>query len=246
MKHRFTVVERAFARGLTVTVLGAAMFVSVSGSTVAQHDAHSGTPEPMWSCDMAGTPAAADDMDMDMGDDMEMDMADVEFDRLYIDMMLPHHGSIIALSQAALPELTDPRLQEMAQNIIEAQTAENAQLTEWRTEWYGSGDPAMDDASMERMLEAMPVGTMDEMMREMDAAYQVTTFCAADDPDLAFIEQTIPHHQMAIDASEVAVEEAVHPELSALAEDVIAAQQAEIDLLNEIRAELDVEATPAS
>ena len=161
-------------------------------------------------------------------------------------MMLPHHGSIIALAEAALPELTDPRLQEMAQNIIDAQTAENAQLTEWRTEWYGSGEPVMTDASMELMLDAMPVGTMDEMMREMDAAWQVAAFCAADDPDLAFIDQTIPHHQMAIDASEVAVEEAMHPEIAALAEDVIAAQQAEIDLLNEIRAELNAAATPAA
>ena len=87
-------------------------------------------------------------------------MGDVEFDQLYIDMMLPHHGSIIALSQAALPELTDPRLQEIAQTIIEAQTAENAQLTEWRAAWYGSGEPATDMAMMELMLDAMPVGTM--------------------------------------------------------------------------------------
>ena len=134
----------------------------------------------------------------------------------------------------------------MATNIIDAQTAENAQLTEWRTEWYGSGEPATDTATMELMLEAMPVGTMDEMMREMDAAYQVAAFCAADDPDLAFIDQAIPHHQMAIDASEAAVEQAVHPELTALAEDVIAAQQAEIDLLIAIRAELEGAATPAA
>jgi len=244
MTHRFAPIERFLACGLTVTALGASILFTATTGALAQHDAHGGTPEAAWSCAMTGTPVAAGHEDMDMG--MEMDMADVEFDQLYIDMMLPHHGSIIALAEAALPELTDPRLQEMAANIIEAQTAENAQLTEWRTEWYGSGEPVMTDASMERMLEAMPVGTMEEMMREMDAAYQVATFCAADNPDLAFIDQTIPHHQMAIDASEVAVEEAVHPELAALAEDVIVAQQAEIELLNDIRAEMDVAATPAS
>ncbi len=244
MKHQFAPIERVLARGLTVTALVASILIATASGTVAQDDAPGGTPEAAWSCAMAGTPVAAGHADMDMG--MDMDMAEVEFDQLYIDMMLPHHGSIIALSQAALPELTDPRLQEMATNIIAAQTAENAQLTEWRTAWYGSGEPVMTDASMTLMLEAMPVGTMDEMMREMDAAYQVATFCAADNPDLAFIDQVIPHHQMAIDASEVAVEAAVHPEIAALAEDVIAAQQAEIDLLNEIRAELEGEATPAS
>ncbi len=244
MKHRCSPIDRALARGLTVAALGVSILVSASG--VANAESHSGTPEATWSCATAGTPAAAGHDDMAMGDDMEMEMADVEFDQLYIDMMLPHHGSIIALSQAALPELTDPRLREMAQNIIGAQTEENVQLTEWRTDWYGSGEPMMDEMSMTSMLEAMPVGTMDEMMREMDAAYQVSTFCAADDPDLAFIDQVIPHHQMAIDASEVAVEQAVHPELAEFASQVIIDQQAEIDLLEEIRAELAGEATPAS
>lgn len=244
MKHRCSPIERALARGLTVAALGVSILVSASG--VANAESHSGTPEATWSCAATATPTAAGHDDMAMGDDMEMEMADVEFDQLYIDMMLPHHGSIIALSQAALPELTDPRLREMAQNIIEAQTEENVQLTEWRTDWYGSGEPMMDEMSMTLMLEAMPVGTMDEMMREMDATYQVTTFCAADDPDLAFIDQVIPHHQMAIDASEVAVEQAVHPELAEFASQVIVDQQAEIDLLTEIRAELEGNATPAA
>ncbi len=240
MTHRSNPIDRILACGIAAAALGASILFTSASGVVAQQ----ATPEAAWSCAMAGTPAADAGMAMEMGEGMEM--GEVEFDQLYIDMMLPHHGSIIALSQAALPLLTDPRLQEMATNIIEAQTAENAQLSEWRTEWYGSGEPATDTATMDLMLEAMPVGTMDEMMREMDAAYQVTTFCAADDPDLAFIDQVIPHHQMAIDASEVALERAVHPELAALAEDVIAAQQAEIDLLTDIRAELEGAATPAA
>ena len=244
MNHQFPHLDRTIARGLTVAALSASILVTATSGAVAQDDDHGATPESMWSCAAASTPVAAGQDDMAM--DGEMEMAEVEFDQLYIDMMLPHHGSIIALSQAALPELTDPRLIEMAGNIIEAQTAENAQLTEWRTAWYGGGEPNMSEMSMEMMLEAMPVGTMEEMMREMDAAYQVATFCAAENPDLAFIDQVIPHHQMAIDASEVAVEEAVNPDLATLAEEVIAAQQAEIDLLTEIRAELEGAATPAS
>ena len=97
---------------------------------------------------------------------------------------------------------------------------------------------------MQMMLEAMPVGTMDEMMRQMDAHYQVETFCAADNRDVAFIQQVIPHHQMAIDASVIAIERAVHPELVTFAEGVIAAQQAEIDLLEDILAEYEAAGTP--
>ena len=74
----------------------------------------------------------------------------------------------------------------------------------------------------------------------------IEAFCAAEDKDLAFIEQVIPHHQMAIDTSQAALEHAVHPELVTIAEDVIAAQEAEIVELEAIRADLTGEATPAS
>jgi len=186
---------------------------------------------------------------MDNGDATPgMEMQQVEFDQMYIDMMLPHHDSIVALAQVAMPLLEDPRLQEIAQIIIDTQTAEQAELEALRAEWYGSPDPApMDDAMMSMMMEAMPgMGSAEEQMQIMDAQWQVQTFCAAEDYDLAFIDQTIPHHQMAIDASEIALDQAVHPELAAIAQEVIDAQQTEIDELETIRAELTGEASPAA
>ena len=173
----------------------------------------------------------------------------VEVDQLYIDMMLPHHGSIVALAEAALPELTDPRLQEMAQSIIGTQTAEQQELEQYREEWYGSAEPvALDQHMMDMMTVAMPSmeSSMDAMMNQMSADYQVATFCAAEDPDLAFIDQTFPHHQMAIDASMDVLEKAVHPEIAEFAQKVIDAQQQEIDELTAIRAELTGEGTPVS
>lgn len=166
----------------------------------------------------------------------------VEFDLMYIDMMIPHHESIIALSQVALPELTDPRLTGIAEAIVETQDAEIDALMKLREEWYGHADPV----SMDMMMEGMPGMGADMAMMEqqMSAELQVQIFCGADDKDLAFIEQVIPHHQMAIDASEMALEQAVHPELKEIAQDVIGAQQEEIDVLEEIRAELT--ATPAA
>lgn len=235
---------RMSARGLIVAAVFSA---SMLGATTAAQ-----TPETP-GCDQAGTPAAAmDSMDhgsMDNGDATPgMEMQQVEFDQMYIDMMLPHHGSIVALAQVAMPLLEDPRLQEIAQTIIDTQTAEQAELEALRAEWYGSPEPApMDDAMMSMMMEAMPgMGTAEEQMQIMDAQWQVQTFCAAENYDLAFIDQTIPHHQMAIDASEIALGQAVHPEIAAIAQEVIDAQQAEIDELETIRAELTGESTPAT
>lgn len=199
------------------------------------------TPQP-GGCEDVATPAAANHATPGMA------MAQVEFDQMYIDMMLPHHGSIIALAGVALPRLTDLRLQQMAQSIIDTQAADQAELRALRTTWYGSPDPApMDDAMMAMMTEMMPgMGSAGEQMQIMSAEWQVQTFCAAADFDLAFIDQTIPHHQMAIDASNAALQQAVHPEIRTIANEVITAQQAEIDQLTTIRAELTGAATPAT
>jgi hypothetical protein len=50
-----------------------------------------------------------------------------------------------------------------------------------------------------------------------------------DDFDRAFLEMMIPHHQGAIDMARLAQKYAKHPELKTMADDIIAAQQSEID-----------------
>ena len=55
--------------------------------------------------------------------------------------------------------------------------------------------------------------------------------------DKAFIDAMVPHHQGAIDMAEVALENAEHPEVKDLAEDIVSAQEAEIDELRSIKKE---------
>ncbi|MGC4191449.1 MAG: DUF305 domain-containing protein [Thermomicrobiales bacterium] len=237
----------SIAAALTVSLLGTPVVAFAQSGHMHDEGTPSASPTP-WSCDMTpgmGTNPSSSSTPMAMDG---MDHGAYPFDQLYIDMMIPHHESIIALAQAALPRLTDPRLIQMAENIVATQSTETEQMAAWREEWYGSAEPDMSEHSMMAMLKAMPVGTMDEMMHEMDATTQVAAFCSADNPDLAFIDQTIPHHQMAIDVSKIALEKAEHPEIKTTAKNVIAAQQAEIDELTAIRAELtgNGTATPAS
>jgi uncharacterized protein (DUF305 family) len=185
---------------------------------------------------MARTPAAG------------MDHMAMEFDQMYIDMMIPHHQSIIAMAQAALPDLQDERLREIAQAVIEDQGAEIAQLQEYREAWYGDPNPMpMDEAMMVAMDEMMPgMGDRAAMQMQMDPNALVAAFCAGKDPDLAFIDLTIPHHQMAIQASEAAMEQATHDEIRLVAEKVIEDQQREIDELTAIRQEFTKAATPSA
>jgi uncharacterized protein (DUF305 family) len=241
---------QGWLRGVAFVVVAMLLLTGTPALARANDGMSMGTPPAMpsggWSCETAGTPVAAMDHD-DMGS-MKSTPAAYEFDQLYIDMMLPHHGSIVALAEAALPRLSDPRLIEIAHNIIATQSAEQKELEGYRTAWYGSPTPDLSSASMSQMMKAMPdMGSdMTMMMNEMNASWQVSTFCAASNPDLAFIEQTIPHHQMAIDGSKDGLGKFVHPELKSFAEKVIAGQQAQIDELNAIKTDLTATATPSS
>lgn len=55
--------------------------------------------------------------------------------------------------------------------------------------------------------------------------------------DLEFIDDMVIHHQSAIDMAEIALEEAEHPEIEQLSNNIITAQQAEIDQMTAWRDE---------
>lgn len=206
-----------------------------------------GTPTPIYSCDGA-TPSVARPGTSPGGMAMGTPMAGMamEFDQLYIDMMIPHHASIVAMAQAILPRLADQRLQEMARNIVDAQSAEVDELRGYRQHFYGSAEPMpMDPTMMGMMANLMPgMGAMDQMAAQMDPATQVAIVCVASNADVAFIDATISHHQMAIMASQAALQQASHVEIKALAQRVIEDQQREITDITSIRAELSDMATP--
>ncbi|HVF03013.1 MAG TPA: DUF305 domain-containing protein, partial [Rubrobacteraceae bacterium] len=61
------------------------------------------------------------------------------FDKAFIDAMIPHHESAIAMANVALQESEDPEIREIAQGIVEAQESEIAQMEQWRADWYPEG-----------------------------------------------------------------------------------------------------------
>src|SRR5215213_2956302 len=61
------------------------------------------------------------------------------FDKAFIEAMIPHHRSAISMAQVALEESDNPKIVEIAHNIVGAQKREIAQMQQWRGEWYPEG-----------------------------------------------------------------------------------------------------------
>lgn len=93
-----------------------------------------------------------------------------QFDLMFIDMMIPHHTSAVAMAEVALPRAEHPELRALAEAIIASQSAEIEQMQAWREQWF-PGAPAMPmeqmGGMMGGMMGEMMGGEMGQMMGEM-------------------------------------------------------------------------------
>ncbi len=76
-------------------------------------------------------------MMMEMGDMMVKDGSE-PYDIRFINAMIPHHQSAIAMSKEALQKAEKPEIKKLAQDIISAQMSEIEQMQKWKTEWTAS------------------------------------------------------------------------------------------------------------
>jgi len=58
-------------------------------------------------------------------------------DDAFLGEMIVHHEGAIEMAQTILEGTQRQELQVLANNIIEAQTAEIVQMKQWREEWFG-------------------------------------------------------------------------------------------------------------
>lgn len=187
---------------------------SPSGSSMARMDHGS-----------MSSPGGSSPMPMDHSSMMSMDLgpADENFDLRFIDGMTPHHEGAVAMAQEALQKSNRPEIKQLAQEIIDAQEQEIAQLKTWRTAWY-------PNVGEEPMMYSAEMGHMMPMTKEMRSTMMMNgDLGAADDQfDLRFINAMIPHHQGAIDMAQQVLEKSNRSEVKKLAQNIITSQQQEI------------------
>jgi uncharacterized protein (DUF305 family) len=138
-------------------------------------------------------------------------------DQHFIVQMIPHHEGAIAMAKIALERSKRPEILSLAKGIIEAQERENADMRSWYQSWFGSVPPEG----------GMGMAHMDGMSGDASALKSVS----AAEFDREFIEQMIPHHEMAIMMAQMLQASTGRGEMKTLAGNIITSQSREIDMM---------------
>jgi uncharacterized protein (DUF305 family) len=153
---------------------------------------------------------------------------------MFASMMIPHHEQAVEMSELALQRSTDERVLDLANRIAAGQEPEIVIMQAWLD---ASGDSDWDGHMGGAGGNHMGHGGMGGMA----SASELRQLATLDSPefDALFLELMIEHHDGAIDMVRM-ISGSKHPEVSALASDIVRVQQEEIaemeNILGSIRA----------
>lgn len=139
-----------------------------------------------------------------------------DIDKHFIEQMIPHHESAIAMAKVALEKSQHEEVKTLAKNIISSQTAEINTMKQWYKDWYGTEVPKVSEHEM----------WGGGMMHAEASADELST---AADFDEAFLAEMVEHHQMAVMMANMLENSTDRPEMKKLADDIATAQNKEIN-----------------
>jgi len=142
-------------------------------------------------------------------------------DERFIDAMVPHHQGAVEMARVALENAEHDEIIQLSENIISTQQAEIEELKSIKQEEFGTSQ--------------VPMEMSPQQMRGMGVMMNPQELANRNPFDKAFIDAMIPHHQSAIGMARVAREKSENPQIRELAENIISAQQMEIEQMKQWR-----------
>ncbi len=143
-------------------------------------------------------------------------------DKHFIEQMIPHHEGAIEMAKLAQERATQPEIKTLANSVIKSQSEEITTMKNWYNDWYGTEVPDTADNKL-GMGRGMMRGGMMGDQNDMDALKNAKDF------DKAFIEEMIPHHQMAVMMANMLAQGTKREEMKSLSRNIIDAQTKEIN-----------------
>jgi len=141
--------------------------------------------------------------------------------RRFIDAMVPHHQGAVAMARVALENAEHEEIKELSRNIVSTQQAEIEELKAIKKGEFGTSEVPME-------MSPRQTRGMGMMMNPEQLAHSRPF-------DKAFIGAMIPHHQSAIYMAQVASEKSEVPAIKELAQDIVGAQEREIEQMKRWR-----------
>jgi len=138
--------------------------------------------------------------------------ATARYEIRFLEGMIDHHMMAIMTAELCVAKAIHEDLRSLCEQIIATQSEEIETMQAWLAEWYGvTHEPEMTPGAMKEM----------ERLAALDGA----------EFEIEFMEMMIRHHGGAIKEAEQCLRRAYHEQLVDLCEEIIAAQQAEIVLM---------------
>lgn len=146
-----------------------------------------------------------------------------KLDQHFIEQMIPHHEGAIEMAELAQERSKRPEILTLAEAIIQSQSQEITQMQTWYKNWYGAEVPVNSTVGMGMGRGMMHGGMMGGQTSDIESLKNAANF------DEAFLQEMIPHHQMAVMMAEMLLSGTNRPELKQLGQDIITAQEDEIE-----------------
>lgn len=148
-------------------------------------------------------------------------MMSQNIDQHFIVQMIPHHEGAIEMAKVALEKSKRPEIISLANGIIAAQSREITDMSAWYGSWFGGAVPV---GGMGGMHMSGMAGDLDELKK-----------VSATDFDREFIDQMIPHHEMAVMMANMLASASDRAEMKTLAQAIITSQTSEIEMMRSWR-----------
>jgi uncharacterized protein (DUF305 family) len=201
-----TLARRAALAGATVTV--ALALTACGGDGHPAPGAGHGAPGSSAPAATASGAAAAGDADA-----------------MFAQMMIPHHRQAVEMADLAATRAADPEVKRLAGEIRAAQAPEIATMSGWLSAW---GRPVPSPgAELPHMDHGMPGMMSDAELARLAAA-------SGREFDRQFLTMMIAHHEGAVTMARDELSRGVNAEAKALAGQIVATQQAEIDTMRKV------------
>ena len=146
------------------------------------------------------------------GQDALKSLSGKEFNIAFLSQMIAHHQGAVDMAKDVLKVAKQTETKTEAQAVVTNQEKEIKKMTAWLHDWYG----VTPSAAQMDLVKADMKGMM---------GMKVTD-------DKMFFQMMLPHHQGAIDMSQLALKQSDKAEVKELAQQIIKAQEAEIGRYN--------------